>query len=319
LKTEAHRREETARRVTLTARGLRKSYGEFQAVKGVEFEIHRGECFGFLGPNGAGKTTTMKMIYGAAVPTDGELTVAGLDVKLEERRVKRRIGVVPQENNLDDDLKVKENLLVYGRYFDLPKKLALQRAEELLDFVQLTEKSEAQVEQLSGGMKRRLLIARALINDPEIVVLDEPTTGLDPQARHLVWDRLRELTREGKTLVLTTHYMEEAAQLCDRLVIMEGGEIIASGSPRTMIEDHVSPQVLEFRASQETLEKLDRTLDGQADAVEKTGEALLVYTAEADTLLERVRRSGLEVENTVLRQAGLEDVFLRLTGRSLIE
>ncbi len=320
MKAATHRTEEAAeRRITLKARDLRKSYEDFEAVKGVEFEIYRGECFGFLGPNGAGKTTTMKMIYGAAVPTDGELTVAGLDVRLDERRVKRRIGVVPQENNLDDDLKVKENLLVYGRYFDLPKKLALQRAEELLDFVQLTEKSGAQVEQLSGGMKRRLLIARALINDPEIVVLDEPTTGLDPQARHLVWDRLRELTREGKTLVLTTHYMEEAAQLCDRLVIMEGGRIIAAGSPRTMIEEHVSPQVLEFRARRETLEKLDLTLDTEADAVEKTGEALLVYTADADTLLERVRSSGLEVENTVLRQAGLEDVFLRLTGRSLIE
>ena len=320
MKTASDRREDAGhRRTTLTARGLKKSYGDFEAVRGVDFEIRRGECFGFLGPNGAGKTTTMKMIYGAAVPTGGELTVAGLDIRLEERQVKRRIGVVPQENNLDDDLKVKENLLVYGRYFDLPKKLALQRAEELLDFVQLTEKSEAQVEQLSGGMKRRLLIARALINDPEIVVLDEPTTGLDPQARHLVWDRLRELTREGKTLVLTTHYMEEAAQLCDRLVIMEDGEIVASGSPRTMIEEYVSPQVLEFRANDETLDELDLTLDGQADATERTGDALLVYTANADTLLECVRRSGLEVENTVVRQAGLEDVFLRLTGRSLIE
>ncbi|MDQ4107131.1 MAG: ATP-binding cassette domain-containing protein [Actinomycetota bacterium] len=321
MKTAAHRTDEAGnRQATLTARGLKKSYDGFEAVKGVEFEVYRGECFGFLGPNGAGKTTTMKMIYGAAVPTGGELTVAGLDVRDEERRVKRRIGVVPQENNLDDDLKVRENLLVYGRYFDLPKKLVLQRAEELLDFVQLTEKSEARVEQLSGGMKRRLLIARALINDPEIVVLDEPTTGLDPQARHLVWDRLRELTREGKTLVLTTHYMEEAAQLCDRLVIMEGGEIIAAGSPRAMIEEHVSPQVLEFRANREVLGKLDRLLeDGRADAVEHTGEALLAYTADADTLLEKVRRSGVEVENTVVRQAGLEDVFLRLTGRSLIE
>ncbi len=320
MKTAAHRIEETGnRQATLTARGLKKSYDSFEAVKGVEFEIYRGECFGFLGPNGAGKTTTMKMIYGAAVPTSGELTVASLDVRREERRVKRRIGVVPQENNLDDDLKVRENLLVYGRYFDLPKKLVLQRAEELLDFVQLTEKSEAKVEQLSGGMKRRLLIARALINDPEIVVLDEPTTGLDPQARHLVWDRLRELTREGKTLVLTTHYMEEAAQLCDRLVIMEGGEIIAAGSPRAMIEAHVSPQVLEFRAHREALERLDHVLGGRADAVEKTGEALLAYTSDADALLEEVRRSGVEVENTVLRHAGLEDVFLRLTGRSLIE
>ncbi|MGF1471513.1 MAG: ABC transporter ATP-binding protein [Rubrobacteraceae bacterium] len=304
---------------TLAARALRKSYGEFRAVKGIDFQVYPGECFGFLGPNGAGKTTTMKMIYGAAVPSDGELTVAGLDVKHDERRVKRRIGVVPQENNLDDDLKVKENLLVYGRYFDLPKKLVLQRAEELLKFVELTDKSDARVEQLSGGMKRRLLIARALINDPDIVVLDEPTTGLDPQARHLVWDRLRELTREDKTLILTTHYMEEAAQLCDRLVIMEGGEIIAEGSPRSMIEAYVSPQVLEFRARHEDLRRLDRVLHDRVDATENTGDALLVYTSDADSVLEKVRRSGIELDNTVVRQAGLEDVFLRLTGRSLAE
>lgn len=285
----------------------------------MDFEVCRGECFGFLGPNGAGKTTTMKMIYGAAIPTDGELTVAGLDVKLDERRVKRRIGVVPQENNLDDDLKVKENLLVYGRYFDLPKKTVLRRAEELLEFVQLTEKAESKVEQLSGGMKRRLLIARALINDPDIVVLDEPTTGLDPQARHLVWDRLRELTREDKTLVLTTHYMEEAAQLCDRLVIMEGGEIVTSGSPQYLVEEHVSPQVLEFRADHGALEQLGNLLDGDTDATENTGDAILAYTADADSVLEKVRSSGIEIDNTVVRQAGLEDVFLRLTGRSLIE
>ncbi len=301
------------------AQGLRKSYGEFQAVRGIDFEVYRGECFGFLGPNGAGKTTTMKMIYGGAVPTDGNLTVAGIDVKNDERRVKRRIGVVPQENNLDDDLKVKENLLVYGRYFDLPKKTVLQRAEELLEFVQLTEKAESKVEQLSGGMKRRLLIARALINDPEIVVLDEPTTGLDPQARHLVWDRLRELTRENKTLILTTHYMEEASQLCDRLVIMEGGEIVAGGSPRAMIEEYVSPQVLEFRARHEALQQLGDLLVGVTETTENTGDALLAYTSDADSVLEKVRNSGIEIDNTIVRQAGLEDVFLRLTGRSLIE
>src|ERR671914_486819 len=236
------------RKSTLVARDLKKSYNGFQAVKGVDFEVHRGECFGFLGPNGAGKTTTMKMIYGAVIPSEGELDVAGLDVTRCEREIKRRIGVVPQENNLDDDLKVKENLLVYGRYYDLPRKLALQRAEELLEFVELTERAESRVDTLSGGMKRRLLIARALINDPEIVVLDEPTTGLDPQARHLVWDRLPALTAEGKTLLLTTHYMEEAERLCDRLVIMEGGLIIAEGSPEQLVEEHVSPQVLEFRA-----------------------------------------------------------------------
>jgi lipooligosaccharide transport system ATP-binding protein len=308
-----------SRTSTLVAHDLKKSYDGFEAVKGVEFEVHRGECFGFLGPNGAGKTTTMKMIYGAVMPTGGELDVAGLDVRRSEREIKRRIGVVPQENNLDDDLKVKENLLVYGRYYDLPRKLALQRSEELLEFVELTEKAEAPVDQLSGGMKRRLLIARALINDPEIVVLDEPTTGLDPQARHLVWDRLRALTVEGKTLVLTTHYMEEAARLCDRLVIMEGGLIIAQGSPAALIEEHVSRQVLEFRAGPEDLERLRPVVEAVSDAVERTGEALLAFTADADALMERVRASGVEVENTVYRQAGLEDVFLRLTGRRLIE
>jgi lipooligosaccharide transport system ATP-binding protein len=308
-----------SRTSTLVARELKKSYDGFEAVKGVDFEVYRGECYGFLGPNGAGKTTTMKMIYGAVIPTDGELEVAGLDVRRCEREIKRRIGVVPQENNLDDDLKVKENLLVYGRYYDLPRKVAFQRAEELLEFVELTERAESPVDQLSGGMKRRLLIARALINDPEIVVLDEPTTGLDPQARHLVWDRLRALAAEGKTLVLTTHYMEEAARLCDRLVIMEGGLIIAQGSPKELIEEHVSPQVLEFRAGPEELERLRPVVEATADAVERTGEALLVFTADADTIMDRVRECGVEVENTVYRNAGLEDVFLRLTGRRLIE
>jgi lipooligosaccharide transport system ATP-binding protein len=308
-----------SRTSTLVARDLKKSYDGFDALKGVNFEVRRGECFGFLGPNGAGKTTTMKMIYGAVIPTSGELDVAGLDVRRCEREIKRRIGVVPQENNLDDELKVKENLLVYGRYYDLPRKLALQRAGELLDFVQLTEKAESKVEQLSGGMKRRLLIARALINDPEIVVLDEPTTGLDPQARHLVWERLRELTVEGKTLLLTTHYMEEAARLCDRLVIMEGGLIIAEGSPRELVEEHVSPHVLEFRARPEDLERLRPIVEAASDAVERSGEALLAFTADGEALMEEVRAARMEVENTVYRQAGLEDVFLRLTGRRLIE
>ncbi len=320
MNTEAENLTEKGRRVaTLAARDLKKSYNGFEAVKGVDFEVHPSECFGFLGPNGAGKTTTMKMIYGAVIPTDGELDVAGLDVRRHEREIKRRIGVVPQENNLDDELKVRENLLVYGRYYDLPRKLALQRADELLDFLQLTEKADSKVEQLSGGMKRRLLIARALINDPEIVVLDEPTTGLDPQARHLVWDRLRALTGEGKTLLLTTHYMEEAARLCDRLVIMEGGLIIAEGSPKRLIEEYVSPQVLEFRADPEVLEGLRPLLEGAADALERSGEALLAFTADGNALMEKVHNSGMEVENTIYRHAGLEDVFLRLTGRRLIE
>ncbi|MDQ3862166.1 MAG: ATP-binding cassette domain-containing protein [Actinomycetota bacterium] len=286
----------------------------------MDFRVSGGECFGFLGPNGAGKTTTMKMIYGTVIPTGGELEVAGLDVYNHEREIKRRIGVVPQENNLDDELKVEENLLIYGRYYDLPRKLVLQRAEELLEFMQLSEKAEATVEQLSGGMKRRLLIARALLNDPEIVILDEPTTGLDPQARHLVWDRLHELTSEGKTLILTTHYMDEAARLCDRLVIMEGGLIIAEGTPEALVEEHVSPQVLEFRTDHRSLEELVPIVEAASDAVERTGEeSILAYTEDADALLERVRRSGTKIENTVYRQAGLEDVFLRLTGRRLVE
>ena len=304
---------------TLVARGLRKSYGNFEAVKGVDFEVYRGECFGFLGPNGAGKTTTMKMIYGAAVPTGGELKVAGLDARRTEREVKRHIGVVPQENNLDEDLKVEENLLVYGRYFDLPRKVVRQRAEELLEFVQLSEKADAQVEQLSGGMKRRLLIARALINDPDLVVLDEPTTGLDPQARHLVWDKLRELTSEGKTLILTTHYMDEAAQLCDRLCIMEGGRIISEGAPRDLIEEHVSSEVLEFRADPDVLGKLASIVEDAADGVDRLGEALLVYTSDSDAVVRKVKESGVLVENTLYRQATLEDVFLKLTGRRLVD
>ena len=304
---------------TLVARGLKKSYADFEAVKGVDFEVYRGECFGFLGPNGAGKTTTMKMIYAAAVPTGGDLRVAGLDVRSAEREVKRRIGVVPQENNLDEDLKVKENLLVFGRYFDLPRKLVRRRAEELLEFVQLSDKAGAKVEQLSGGMKRRLLIARALINDPELVVLDEPTTGLDPQARHLVWDKLRQLASEGKTLVLTTHYMDEAVQLCDRLCIMEGGMIIAEGAPRALISEHISPEVLEFRADPDALEKLSPIVENVSDNVDRIGEALLVYTSDSEAATRKVRESGIEVRNIVHRQASLEDVFLKLTGRRLVD
>ena len=304
---------------TLVARGLRKSYGDFEAVKGVDFEVYRGECFGFLGPNGAGKTTTMKMIYGGAVPTGGELKVAGLDVRRHEREVKRRIGVVPQENNLDEDLKVRENLLVYGRYFDLPKKVVRRRAAELLEFVQLSERAEAQVEQLSGGMKRRLLIARALVNDPDLVVLDEPTTGLDPQARHLVWDKLRELTSGGKTLILTTHYMDEAAQLCDRLCIMEGGGIISEGAPRDLIEQHVSPEVLEFQASPGALAKLAPIVEDAADGLDRIGETLLVYTADSHAVMRKAKESGIPLKNTLSRRATLEDVFLKLAGRRLVD
>lgn len=309
----------SGRAATLVARGLTKSYDGFRAVKGVDFEVYEGECFGFLGPNGAGKTTTMKMIYGAAVPSGGHLEVAGLDVRGDVRAVKRRIGVVPQEDNLDEELEVLENLLVFGRYFDLPGKLVRQRAEELLDFVQLSERAGAKVEELSGGMKRRLLIARALVNNPELVVLDEPTTGLDPQARHLVWEKLRQLKAGGTTLVLTTHYMDEAAQLCDRLVIMDGGRIIASGTPRRLIEENTSPEVLEFRPPPERLGELQELLEREAEHVERSADLLLAYTSDAETLERRVRESGVPIENTLYRRASLEDVFLRLTGRRLVE
>jgi lipooligosaccharide transport system ATP-binding protein len=306
------------REATLVARGLTKRYGDFEAVRGVDFEVYRGECFGFLGPNGAGKTTTMKMIYGAAIPTSGELTVVGLDTRKNARKVKRRIGVVPQEDNLDNDLKVRENLLIFGRYFDLPRKVILRRAEELLEFLELSHKADAEVEELSGGMKRRLVIARALINDPDLVVLDEPTTGLDPQARHLVWDKLRELMASGKTLVLTTHYMDEAAQLCDRLVIMEDGRFAAEGTPEDLIREHVSGEMLQLHAAPETLDRLADLLRGEADRLDRSGESLIVYTSEPDRISLRVEESG-ERADVVRRQASLEDVFLTLTGRRLVE
>jgi lipooligosaccharide transport system ATP-binding protein len=303
----------------IRAQGLGKSYGEVEAVRGVDFEIHRGECFGFLGPNGAGKTSTMKMIYGSVIPTGGELRVAGVEVRQDEREVKRRLGVVPQENTLDEDLTVGENLEVYGRYFGIGKKVARQRAAELLDFVQLSEKAESRVDQLSGGMKRRLLITRSLMSDPEIVVLDEPTTGLDPQARHLVWDKLRGLTAGGKTLILTTHYMEEAAQLCDRLAIMEDGRIISEGSPTDLVRRHVSPEVLELRAPPMVEERLIPLLKANADTVERDGSSLLAYTRDAAGILDEVQGAGVVPDSFLQRSAGLEDVFLTLTGRTLNE
>jgi lipooligosaccharide transport system ATP-binding protein len=317
--TDTVNNKSRGRGVTLAARDLRKSYEGFEAVKGVDFEVYEGECFGFLGPNGAGKTSTMKMIYNAAIPSGGELDVVGLDVSRDARRVKRRIGVVPQENNPDGELTVRENLVVYGRYFGLGRKLISQRADELLEFVQLRDKSGDRVEQLSGGMKRRLLIARSLMNDPDLVVLDEPTTGLDPQARHLVWEKLRELKARGKTLILTTHYMDEAAQLCDRLVIMEGGLIISGGAPHVLIEENVSPEVVEFRAASSNLNGLAPVLEREADSVERTANAIYAYTTDPDALIERVRASGVETGETFKRRSSLEDVFLNLTGRGLVD
>ncbi|MBE3553316.1 MAG: ABC transporter ATP-binding protein [Kyrpidia tusciae] len=316
------------------ARGLVKQYGHFQAVRGIDLLVRRGECFGVLGPNGAGKSTTMKMIYGRTPPSAGELFVLGMDVRTEMRRIKARIGVVPQEDNLDPDFTVIRNLLVFARYFGLSRRIARERAEQLLDFVGLAERRDSRVDSLSGGMKRRLVIARALINDPELLILDEPTTGLDPQARQLVWSKMRELRTRGVTLLLTTHYMEEAARLCDRLVIMDGGRILAEGSPQGLIEAHAGPWTAEVMLPpaqhQEALRRLE--VDTAAGVVqignrgirgwESAEDRLLLYTEsveEATAACERLKAMGLGGAGFFSRPTTLDDLFLRLTGRTLRE
>jgi len=309
------------------ARGLTKRFGAFAAVDGVDFDVAAGEAFGFLGPNGAGKTSTMRMIGTVSPVTAGTLTVFGLDPAHHGAQIRSRLGVVPQADTLDNELSVLENLLIYGRYFGLPWREARRRAGELLDFVQLTERSGDQVEPLSGGMKRRLVIARALINEPSLLLLDEPTTGLDPQARHLLWDRLYRLKQRGVTLCLTTHYMDEAEQLCDRLVVMDKAKIVAEGSPRQLIERYVTREVLELRFNREagageaTGEgvNLDSQLEGLADRIEHLPDRLLVYTADGDATAAAAFERGLRPASILVRRSSLEDVFLRLTGRSLVE
>jgi lipooligosaccharide transport system ATP-binding protein len=311
------------------ARGLTKRFGAFTAVDGVDFDVAPGEAFGFLGPNGAGKTSTMRMIGTVSPVTAGTLTVFGLDPARHGPRIRSRLGVVPQADTLDNELSVLENLLIYGRYFGLSWSESRRRATELLDFVQLTERSGDQVEPLSGGMKRRLVIARALINEPEMLLLDEPTTGLDPQARHLLWDRLYRLKQRGVTLCLTTHYMDEAEQLCDRLVVMDKAKIVAEGSPRQLIEQYVTREVLELRfdrdegdgegeAADDT-SHLNGQLDGLAERIEQLPDRLLVYTADGDATAAAAFERGLRPASVLVRRSTLEDVFLRLTGRSLIE
>jgi lipooligosaccharide transport system ATP-binding protein len=303
---------------TIVARSLIKHYGSFEAVRGIDFEVARNECFGFLGPNGAGKTTTMRMISCTSPPSGGGLEVLGMPAS-RARDIKRRMGVVPQENNLDEEVTVLQNLVIYGRYFDIPARVARPRAEELLGFVALEDKRDWLVPRLSGGMKRRLLIARALMNEPEVLILDEPTTGLDPQARHLVWEKLRSLKREGVTLVLTTHYMEEAAQLCDRLVIMHEGRILIEGSPREVIARESPPQVVEvFDASDASARELE-SLAGLADRVERLADRWLLYTSDGEALLAKIRDVVPDPTSVWLRGATLEDVFLALTGRGLLE
>jgi len=308
----------------VAARGLTKRFGSFTAVDGIDFDVARGEAFGFLGPNGAGKTSTMRMIGCVSPVTDGTLSVLGMDPARDGPLIRARIGVVPQTDILDDELSTLENLIVYGRYFDIPRAESRRRAVDLLEFAQLTDRAETRVQTLSGGMKRRLTIARSLINQPELLLLDEPTTGLDPQARHLLWDRLYALKRRGATLVLTTHYMDEAEQLCDRLVIMDGGRIAAEGSPRELIEHHSTREVLELRFPEMAGEEqrdghIDAVLADLGDRIEHLAERVILYTDDGEAASIAVHERGLRPESVLVRRSTLEDVFLRLTGRTLID
>jgi lipooligosaccharide transport system ATP-binding protein len=302
----------------IRARDLVKRFGGFTAVDRIDFELYRGEAFGFLGPNGAGKSSTMRMIGCVSPPSGGELSILGLDPVADGPLIRARLGVVPQEDTLDLELTVRENMLVYGRYFGLPRETIRERTARLLDFVQLSDRADDQVEPLSGGMRRRLTIARSLINEPEILLLDEPTTGLDPQARHAVWDRLFRLKQQGVTLILTTHYMDEAEQLCDRLVVMDRGKIAAEGSPRELIERYSTPEVLELRFEpdqhQVAADKLDSV---RAERREVLADRILLYVTDGDATLAGVRALGLEPLTSLVRRSTLEDVFLRLTGRRL--
>ena len=303
----------------IVARDLVKRYGEFAAVDGISFEVAPGESFGLLGPNGAGKSTTMRMVGAVSTRTAGELSILGLDPDAFGPEIRSQLGVVPQADNLDTELRVRENLLVYGRYFGLPAKLVAKRADELLAFAQLEDKGKAKVDSLSGGMKRRLTIARALINDPRVLLLDEPTTGLDPQARHILWDRLFRLKEQGTTLLLTTHYMDEAEQLCDRLVVVDKGSIMAEGTPAELIRRYSSREVLEVRfGSDRNTEVADR-LTGVGDRIEVLPDRILIYSDNGEAELVRITEAGLHPLTSLVRRSSLEDVFLRLTGRTLIE
>src|SRR5688572_30355695 len=301
------------------ARGLTKRFGTFTAVDGINFDVHAGEAFGFLGPNGAGKTSTMRMIACASPASGGDLRVLKMNPRTDASRIKARLGVVPQQDNLDMEITVRENLLMYARYFDIPRHDAEKRAVELLEFVELHDRAAAQVESLSGGMKRRLTIARALINEPDLVLLDEPTTGLDPQARHLVWDRLFRLKQRGVTLVLTTHYMDEAEQLCDRLVVMDGGRIVADDSPRALIAQHSTREVVELRFGLDSLAPIAEKLDGIGERVEVLPDRILLYAPDGDEAGAKVTERKLHPSSVLVRRSTLEDVFLHLTGRTLVD
>jgi lipooligosaccharide transport system ATP-binding protein len=301
------------------ARDLVKRFGDFVAVDGIDLDVMPGEAFGFLGPNGAGKSSTMRMIGCVSPPSGGTLRILGLDPRTQGPRIRAKLGVVPQLDTLDLELTVRENLLIYGRYFGLPRAVARERGDQLLDFVQLLDRADDTVEPLSGGMKRRLTIARSLINEPQLLLLDEPTTGLDPQARHVVWDRLFRLKQQGVTLVLTTHYMDEAEQLCDRLVVMDKGRIAAEGSPRELIDRYSSRDVVELRFSLDENEIAAEKLGGIGDRVEVLPDRVLLYAADGDGCLAEVHNRGLTPVSVLVRRSTLEDVFLRLTGRSLVD
>ncbi|WP_235781258.1 ABC transporter ATP-binding protein [Sinomonas notoginsengisoli] len=310
---------DASRRTVISAQDLVKTYGEFNAVDGITFEVPAGESFGLLGPNGAGKSTTMRMIGGVTRRTSGRLEIMGLDPEEQGPEVRAHLGVVPQQDNLDEELRVRDNLIVYGRYFGLPLSYLRQRADELLSFAQLEDKANAKVDSLSGGMKRRLTIARSLVNEPKILLLDEPTTGLDPQARHVLWDRLFRLKEEGVTLVLTTHYMDEAEQLCDRLMVVDKGRIMAEGSPAALIREHSSREVVEVRFGAEHNAAALAALDGAGERLELLPDRVLIYTHDGEWSLEQVSARGLHPITSLVRRSSLEDVFLRLTGRSLID
>jgi lipooligosaccharide transport system ATP-binding protein len=301
------------------ARGLVKRFGEFTAVDGIDVHVARGEAFGFLGPNGAGKSSTMRMIGCVSQPTGGTLRILGMDPGKQGPAIRARLGVCPQQDSLDPELSVQENLITYARYFGIPRRVAKARTAELLDFVQLGERASSKVEPLSGGMKRRLTIARALVNEPDIVLLDEPTTGLDPQARHLVWERLFRLKQQGVTLVLTTHYMDEAEQLCDRLVVMDAGKIVAEDTPRALIERYSTREVIELRFANESLEDRAGKLADLGERIEVLPDRILLYAEDGDAAAAAVVARGLAPSSVLVRRSTLEDVFLRLTGRTLVD
>ena len=318
-KTKAKVTDDSSPELMIVAKGLTKTYGDFVAVDGINFEVKKGEAFGLLGPNGAGKSTTMKMIASTSQRSGGELTILGKDPNQHGPEIRAHLGVVPQQDNLDRELKVWENLMTYGRFFGLKSAWLKTKIDELLEFAQLEEKRNVKTEELSGGMKRRLTIARGLVNEPEILMLDEPTTGLDPQARHILWDRLFRLKEVGVTLVITTHYMDEAEQLCDRLVVMDKGKIMAEGSPAELIKTYSSKEVLEVRFGSENNKTMAKQLKGIGDRLEILPDRILVYTEDGEAALKKILAAGMHPITSLVRRSSLEDVFLRLTGRTLVD